>query len=128
VQAVYAWVIGAIICPFADFFKRNGSFAITILLFIGLFRISDISMGIMANPLYVDIGYSDLQIGLVTKTIGPIVTILGAIFGGALVVLYGVISILMLGAVLVVVTNLLFILVAMNPPDTLFLVYGNCSR
>jgi len=121
VQAVYAWVIGAIICPFADFFKRNGSFAITILLFIGLFRISDISMGIMANPLYVDIGYSDLQIGLVTKTIVPIVTILGAIFGGALVILYGVNLILMLGAILVVVTNLLFILVAMNPPDTIFL-------
>lgn len=121
VQAVYAWVIGAVICPFAEFFKRNGSFAITILLFIGLFRISDISMGIMANPLYVDVGYSDLQIGLVTKTIGPIVTILGALFGGALVVRYGVISILMLGAILVVVTNLLFILVAMNPPGTFFL-------
>ncbi len=121
VQAVYAWIIGAVICPFSEFFKRNGSFAITILLFIGLFRISDISMGIMANPLYVDIGYSDLQIGLVTKTIGPIVTILGAIFGGALVILYGVNRILMLGAILVVVTNLLFILVAMNPPDTFFL-------
>jgi len=121
VQAVYAWIIGAVICPFSEFFKRNGGFAITILLFIGLFRISDISMGIMANPLYVDIGYSDLQIGLVTKTIGPIVTILGAIFGGALVILYGVNRILMLGAILVVVTNLLFILVAMNPPDTFFL-------
>lgn len=72
-----------------------------ILLFIGLFRTSDISMGIMANPLYVDVGYSDLQIGLVTKTIGPIVTIVGAI--------------------LVVVTNLLFVLLALNPPDTLFL-------
>ena len=121
IQSVYAWIIGAVICPFAEFFKRNGGFAITILLFIGLFRISDISMGIMANPLYVDVGYSDLQIGLVTKTIGPVVTILGALFGGALVVRYGVISILMLGAVLVVVTNLLFILVAMNPPSTTFL-------
>jgi len=121
IQSVYAWIIGAVICPFAEFFKRNGSFAITILLFIGLFRISDISMGIMANPLYVDIGYSDLQIGLVTKTIGPIVTIVGALFGGALVIRYGVISILMLGAILVVATNLLFILVAMNPPSTFFL-------
>jgi len=117
----YAWIIGAVICPFTEFFKRNGSFAITILLFIGLFRISDISMGIMANPLYVDVGYSDLQIGLVTKTIGPIVTIIGALLGGALVVRYGVISILMLGAILVVVTNLLFILVALNPPGTIFL-------
>jgi PAT family beta-lactamase induction signal transducer AmpG len=121
IKNIYAWFIGAVICPFTDFFKRNGSFAFLILLFIAVFRISDISMGIMANPLYVDVGYSDLQIGLVTKTIGPIVTIVGALLGGALVVRYGVAAILMLGAVLVVVTNLLFVLVALNPPSTLFL-------
>lgn len=120
-RQMYAWIIGAVICPFTEFFKRNGHFALMILLFIGLFRISDISMGIMANPLYVDVGYSDLQIGLVTKTIGPIVTIVGALLGGALVVRYGIVPILMLGAILVVVTNLLFVLVALNPPGTLFL-------
>ncbi|MCW9048215.1 MAG: MFS transporter [Gammaproteobacteria bacterium] len=120
-KGIYAWIIGAVICPFTEFFNRNGQFAIVVLLFIGLFRISDISMGIMANPLYVDVGYTDLQIGLVTKTIGPIVTILGALFGGALVVRYKVIPVLMIGAVLVVVTNLLFVLVALNPPDTVFL-------
>ncbi len=120
-KAIYAWVIGAIVCPFTDFFNRNGSFAVIILLFIGMYRISDISMGIMANPLYVDVGYSDLQIGLVTKTIGPIVTILGALLGGVLVVRYKVIPVLMAGAVLVVITNLLFVLVALNPPDTFFL-------
>lgn len=118
---IYAWIIGAVVCPFTEFFKRNGHFALMILLFIGLFRISDISMGIMANPLYVDVGYSDLQIGLVTKTIGPIVTIVGALLGGSLVVRYGIVPILMLGAILVVVTNLLFVLVALNPPSTLFL-------
>lgn len=120
-RQMYAWIIGAVVCPFTEFFKRNGHFALMILLFIGLFRISDISMGIMANPLYVDVGYSDLQIGLVTKTIGPIVTIVGALLGGALVVRYGIVSILMLGAILVVATNLLFVLVALNPPGTLFL-------
>lgn len=116
-----AWIIGAVVCPFTEFFKRNGHFALMILLFIGLFRISDISMGIMANPLYVDVGYSDLQIGLVTKTIGPIVTIVGALLGGALVLRYSIMPVLMLGAILVVATNLLFVLVAMNPPGTLFL-------
>jgi len=120
-RQMVAWIIGAVVCPFTEFFKRNGHFALMILLFIGLFRISDISMGIMANPLYVDVGYSDLQIGLVTKTIGPIVTIVGALLGGALVVRYGIVPILMLGAILVVATNLLFVLVALNPPGTLFL-------
>lgn len=121
VRSVYAWLIGAVVCPFTDFFKRNGQFALIVLLFIGLFRVSDISMGIMANPLYVDVGYSDLQIGLVTKTIGPIVTILGALLGGAMVVRYGVFPILMLGAIIVVVTNLLFVIVAMSPPGTALL-------
>lgn len=118
---VYAWFVGAVICPFADFFIRTGKYGLVILAFIGLFRISDITMGIMANPLYVDVGYSDLQIGLVTKTIGPIVTILGAIFGGMLVVRYGVMRILLLGAFLVVVTNLFFAILALLPADTLYL-------
>jgi PAT family beta-lactamase induction signal transducer AmpG len=118
---VYAWFIGAVICPFTDFFIRNGKFALIILLFIGLFRISDITMGIMANPLYVDIGYSDLQIGLVTKTIGPVITILGAIIGGILVIRYGMMPILLLGAFLVMTTNLLFALLAILPANTYYL-------
>jgi PAT family beta-lactamase induction signal transducer AmpG len=120
-REIYAWITGAIICPFTEFFVRNGKYALIILLFIGLFRISDITMGIMANPLYVDIGYSDLQIGLVTKTIGPVITILGAIFGGMLVIRYGMMPILMLGAVLVMATNLLFAVLAILPADTLYL-------
>ena len=120
-REVYAWFVGAVICPFTDFFIRNGKYALVILLFIGLFRISDITMGIMANPLYVDIGYSDLQIGLVTKTIGPIITIIGAIFGGMLVIRYGVMSILLLGAFLVMATNLFFAVLALLPADTFYL-------
>ena len=118
---IYAWFIGAVVCPFTDFFMRNGKYALIILLFIGLFRISDITMGIMANPLYVDVGYSDLQIGLVTKTIGPVITILGAIFGGMLVMRYGVMPILLLGAFLVMATNLLFALLAILPANTFYL-------
>jgi len=120
-REIYAWFVGAVICPFTDFFIRNGKYALIILLFIGLFRISDITMGIMANPLYVDVGYSDLQIGLVTKTIGPIITILGAIFGGMLVIRHGVMPILLLGAFLVMATNLLFAIIAILPADTFYL-------
>lgn len=120
-REIYAWIVGAVICPFTEFFIRNGKYALIILLFIGLFRISDITMGIMANPLYVDVGYSDLQIGLVTKTIGPVITILGAIFGGMLVIRYGVMPILLLGAILVMATNLLFALLAILPANTMYL-------
>ena len=121
IRHAYAWLIGAVICPFTEFFLRNGRFALTILLFIGLFRISDITMGVMANPLYVDVGYSDLTIGVVTKTIGPIITIIGALLGGALVVRYGMMPIMLVGAILVVITNLAFIFLAIMPPNILYL-------
>lgn len=117
----YAWFIGAVVCPFTEFFLRNGKFAIVILMFIGLFRISDISMGVMANPLYVDVGYSDLDIGLITKTVGPIITIIGALLGGALVFRYGVMKILLVGAIIVILTNLAFAMLAVLPPDLLYL-------
>ena len=118
---VYAWIIGAVICPFTEFFNRNGRFALVILLFIGLFRISDITMGVMANPLYVDVGFSDLDIGVVTKTVGPFITIAGALLGGSLVIRFGVQPVLLTGAILVMLTNLLFVAIAMLPPDIMML-------
>jgi PAT family beta-lactamase induction signal transducer AmpG len=118
---VYAWIIGAVICPFTEFFSRNGRFALVILLFIGLFRISDITMGVMANPLYVDVGFSDLDIGVVTKTVGPFITIAGALLGGSLVIRFGVLPVLLAGAILVILTNLLFVTIAILPPDIMML-------
>ena len=121
VRDVYAWIIGAVICPFTEFFSRNGRFALVILLFIGLFRISDITMGVMANPLYVDVGFSDLDIGVVTKTVGPFITIAGALLGGSLVIRFGVLPVLLAGAILVMLTNLLFVSIAILPPDIMML-------
>jgi len=121
VRHAYSWFIGAVICPFTEFFIRNGKFALLILLFIGLFRLTDITMGIMANPLYVDIGYTDLEIGLITKTIGPFITIVGALLGGTMVMRYGVMSTLLVGAILAAATNLIFVALALLPPDVIYL-------
>ena len=107
-----AWFIGAVICPFTDFFQRNGSLALIILLFISMFRISDITMGVMANPFYIDMGYDLDEIANVTKFFGFFMTLLGAAFGGVLIVRFGVMRPLFLGAVLVASTNLLFALLA----------------
>jgi PAT family beta-lactamase induction signal transducer AmpG len=97
-------------------------FAAVILAFIMVFRMSDITLGVMANPFYIDMGYSELEIGLVTKTVGPIVTIAGALLGGALVMRYSIMRMLMAGAVLVVITNLLFAWLAMQEADLLWLI------
>lgn len=117
-RAALAWFIGAVVCPFVDFFARNGvRLAVIILLFIGVFRISDITMGVMANPFYLDLGFSKAQIASVTKVFGFFMTITGAAAGGLLVVRYGIMRPLLLGAVMAAATNLLFALMAMIGPD-----------
>jgi len=122
IQRLQNWFIGAVISPFADFFARHGLFAIIILAFIMVFRISDITLGVMANPFYIDMGYSELEIGLVTKTVGPLVTIVGALLGGVLVMRYGKMRMLMIGAILVVLTNLLFAWLALREAEILWLM------
>ena len=112
-----AWFIGAVICPFTDFFQRNDSMALIILLFISVFRISDITMGVMANPFYLDMGFSLEDIANITKVFGFFMTILGAALGGILVVRFGIMRPLLLGAVLVASTNLLFALLSKMEPN-----------
>ena len=102
------WLQGALIEPFADFFRRYKWQAALILALIAVYRISDVVMGIMANPFYVDMGYTKDEVAAVTKIYGVIMTLVGAFVGGSLSLRFGVMRILMLGAVLSALTNLLF--------------------
>ncbi|MDJ0950018.1 MAG: MFS transporter [Alphaproteobacteria bacterium] len=102
------WFVRAIIEPFVDFFARNGRLGLVILLFVGLFRLSDITLGVMANPFYIDMGFSLSDIATATKVLGLAVTIAGAGFGGLLVYRIGVMWALLISAVLLMLTNLLF--------------------
>jgi PAT family beta-lactamase induction signal transducer AmpG len=116
-----AWVIGAVVCPLTDFFTRNGKLALWILALVGVYRLSDITMGVMANPFYLDHGFSKLEIANVSKIFGFFMSIGGALIGGLLVARYGIMKPLLLGGVLVAVTNLLFAWLAVSEPDLLFL-------
>ena len=111
------WVLGALVEPVSDFFRRYGRQALLILLFVGLYRISDITLGVMANPFYLDSGYSKTEIAEVSKLFGFFMTIAGAALGGVLVVRFGVAKILFLGALLIATTNLLFVVLAGMGPD-----------
>ncbi|MCO1334190.1 AmpG family muropeptide MFS transporter [Microbulbifer sp. OS29] len=115
------WFVCAVACPFIEFFQRNGRFALVLLLFIGIFRLSDIAMGIMANPFYLDLGFSKTEIAEISKLFGFFCTIIGSFAGGLLVVRYGVLRPLILGAVMVACTNLLFAQLAVIGPDKAWL-------
>ncbi|MEC8158938.1 MAG: MFS transporter [Pseudomonadota bacterium] len=109
--------------PIAEFFGRYGKMAILILLLIGLYRVSDIVLGVISNVFYLDMGFSKAQIATVTKVFGIWMIILGGFVGGFLTIRFGVLKVLMLGGVMTVITNLLFIPVA-NNPGNLSLLYA----
>ena len=101
------------ISPVLDFFRRYGVKTSCLLLaLIGVYRISDILLGVVSNLFYQDIGFSKEVIAGITKTFGLIMTLLGGFAGGTLTVRYGVTRILFLGALFSSLTNLLFLLLA----------------
>jgi PAT family beta-lactamase induction signal transducer AmpG len=116
-RQIGAWFIGAVVCPFTEFFARNGKLALLILAFIGVFRLSDITMGVMANPFYIDMGYSKDEIAGVTKVFGLIMTMAGAVLGGVLVARLGIMRMLLAAAVVVAATNLIFAWLATQSAD-----------
>lgn len=121
-EGLKSWFGGAVVGPFADFFKRNGKLALIMLLFIAVFRLSDIAMGIMANPFYLDMGYTKTQIANVAKVFGFFMSIAGSLLCGVLVVKWGIMKPLLVGAVAVAVTNLLFAGLSTLTPEVSYLV------
>jgi MFS transporter, PAT family, beta-lactamase induction signal transducer AmpG len=118
-----AWLREVLVEPFADFLRRYRWHAALILALIAVYRISDVVMGIMANPFYVDMGYTKDEVAAVSKIYGVIMTLVGAFLGGALAVRFGVMRVLMLGAVLSAGSNLLFAWLGSRGHDVQALVF-----
>ncbi len=122
-SSVLIWLYGAVVAPFRDFIMRYGLHALLILALIAVYRISDVVMGVMSNPFYVDMGYSKDEVAMVSKVYGVIMTILGAVTGGILIAKIGINRTLFLGAVLSAATNLLFVWLAGRGHDLSGLVF-----
>ena len=102
------WFKTIAVRPFSEFFGRFGRFALVILLLVATYRISDIVMGVMANPFYFDLGFSKEEVAAITKVFGIVMTLAGAFIGGVIALRIGILRTLFLGAVLSAATNLLF--------------------
>lgn len=117
------WFASAVVGPFADFFRRNGAWAFVLLGFIACYRISDLILGVMANPFYISIGFSLSQIATIAKVFGFALTLAGAALGGVAVARWGAVRPLVAGAILVATTNMLFAVLAWHgQPDLRFLM------
>jgi PAT family beta-lactamase induction signal transducer AmpG len=117
------WLRSALVEPFADFISRYHWQAVLILALIATYRISDVVMGIMANPFYVDMGFSKDEVAAVTKIYGVVMTLVGAFVGGAMALRMGVMPVLLLGAALSAATNLLFAWLAGQGHDVQALIF-----
>lgn len=118
-----AWIDSVVIRPFADFILRYRWQAGLILALIAVYRISDVVMGIMANPFYVDMGFTKDEVAAVSKVFGVIMTLVGAFIGGVLSLRLGVMRTLMLGAILSAASNLLFAWLATRGHDLRGLIF-----
>ncbi|MBJ3777623.1 AmpG family muropeptide MFS transporter [Acuticoccus mangrovi] len=101
-----AFLRHATLDPLKDFATRRGW--LVILLFVLLYKYGDSVAGAMANPFYVDLGFSGTEIASVTKVLGVVMTMVGVFAGGALVARLGILPALAVGGVAQAITNLTF--------------------
>lgn len=115
--AAGVWFTHSVVEPFGDFVQRFGRLAFVLLAFVSLYRISDYVLGILANPFYIDLGYTKTQVGLIAKTYGTWVTLFGVGLGGWGVLKLGVARCLVTATVLIASTNLFFAAMVVVGPE-----------
>ncbi len=113
------WLETAVLAPLADFLRRPGWGAI--LAFILLYKFGDAIGGVMANPFFVELDFTGVEIASITKVFGLLATFAGIIVGGLLVARYGMFPALAIGGVLQAATNLLYAVQAKVGHDLVFL-------
>jgi len=123
-QRLGAWLQDAAVSPFADFVRRYRWHAVLLLALIASYRMSDVVMGVMANPFYRDMGFSKDEVAAVSKVYGVVMTLAGAFIGGVLSLRFGVLRTLFAGALLSAATNLLFAWLAVRGHDLGFLIFS----
>jgi len=115
-----SWFVGAVVCPFVDFFTRYGTkLAVLMLAFIASYRLTDFTMGVMANPFYLDVGYTLKEIAAVAKLFGLVSSIVGVVLGGLAVARLGTVKSLAFGSLAVIASNLMFVTLAVQDHPSL---------
>jgi len=103
----------ATIDPYRDFFVRNGvTVAVIILTFVSFFKASDVLLTQIANPFYLDVGFSLKEIGKVSGTFGFFITFVGSYVAGLLIYRIGIMACLWISGILMMLSNLMFALQA----------------
>ncbi len=113
------WFGTAAIAPFADFFGRGGWVAM--LLFILLYKFGGALAGVMANPLYVSLGFTAGEVAPISKVLGVFATLMGVALGGAAIARWGLYPSLLIGGVLQAASNLMYVALTLAGHDDVML-------
>ena len=117
-RGLKAWLASAVIEPFGDFFQRHGvHVAVVILVLISVFKASDVLLTLLANPFYIDMGFTKAQIADVTKLFGVWMTVAGGLLGGVVVFRLGILKSMVVAAVLMAGSNLMFAVLTWTGPQ-----------
>lgn len=120
VQGYAVWLKESVVAPFADFMGRPGW--VLILLFVVFYKYADGIWAAMANPFYLELGFTLTEIGVVSKTYGVAMTMAGSILGGIMVFRLGILKSVLFGAITMALTNLLYAALAVIGPSVPALV------
>ena len=100
--------------PLADLGRRHGWWLAAILLLVALYRLPDFLTGVMANPLYITLGFTKVEIANVTKVLGIWISIFGAFSGGLAIARFGLMPSLLVGGIAASASHLCLALLAAN--------------
>lgn len=117
------WLLVSIVEPFREFFVRNGvRFALSVLIFIFIFKMGEAFLGRMSIVFYKEIGFTNAEIGTYSKLLNWWVTIIFSVIGGLINIKYGVFRGLMISGVTMALSNLMFAVIAQVGPSKGLLV------
>ncbi|GAB5457059.1 MAG: MFS transporter [Henriciella sp.] len=118
----------AVIEPFWQIVSKFGPWIFAVAGIVTLYRISDFTMGVMASPFYVDLGYSGTTVGSIQGLLGPWPIIVGGFVGGFVAVRYSLMPALLVGGLLTLLTNGAFAGLALAAGPNLDIVANAVSQ
>ena len=112
--------------PLKEFFARNGRYTLLFLLLLAIYRLPDFLSGVMANPLYIDLGFSKTDIANITKIFGFGVGLFGIFVGGWCASRFGLMPTLLAGGLAASASHLSLALLAHVGHDIRMLTLAIC--
>jgi|TARA_B110000879_G_scaffold96220_1_gene131336 PAT family beta-lactamase induction signal transducer AmpG len=123
-RSVSAWILKYFVGPFKEFFNRCGfRLALSVLLFLLVFKLGESMLGRMSLLFYVEVGFTTDQISFYSKFFGGLVTAAFAILAAMVNTRFGVMRGLFIAGVAMAAANLLYALIAIVGPNTNLFIF-----